>query len=184
MTGQIADVYEYNGNRYNIVAIKGTMNFDIHELGFDPVPIHTACWRGYHCIYNITEEGLFLKDLFVNDKNGSYPPVNGVEPEDDRFDGKVYHGINIPVKFDGGIIIGNDFLTRYYIHMGFQRVYAYKTVYELIFKEGLITKKTDLSKRAALIRTEIDEKGIDRANISKFVEESFSLDYEDKWTVY
>ena len=33
MTGQIADVYEYNGNRYNIVAIKGTMNFDIHELG-------------------------------------------------------------------------------------------------------------------------------------------------------
>ena len=71
MTGQIADVYEYNGNRYNIVAIKGTMNFDIHELGFDPVPIHTACWRGYHCIYNITEEGLFLKDLFVNDRNGS-----------------------------------------------------------------------------------------------------------------
>lgn len=88
MTGQIADVYEYNGNRYNIVAIKGTMNFDIHELGFEPVPIHTACWRGYHCIYNITEEGLFLKDLFVNDKNGSYPPVNGVEPEEDRFDGK------------------------------------------------------------------------------------------------
>lgn len=184
MTGQIADVYEYNRNRYNIVAIKGTMNFDIHELGFEPVPIHTACWRGYHCIYNITEEGLFLKDLFVNDKNGSYPPVNGVEPEEDRFDGKVYHGINIPVKFDGGIIIGNDFLTRYYIHMGFQRVYAYKTVYELIFKEGLITKKTDLSKEAALIRTEIDEKGIDRANISKFVQESFSLDYEDKWTVY
>ena len=107
-----------------------------------------------------------------------------MEPEEDRFDGKVYYGINIPVKFDGGIIIGNDFLTRYYIHMGFQRVYAYKTVYELIFKEGLITKKTDLSKRAALIRTEIDEKGIDRANISKFVEESFSLDYEDKWTVY
>ena len=66
----------------------------------------------------------------------------------------------------------------------FPAVYAYKTVYELIFKEGLITKKTDLSKKAALIRTEIDEKGIDRANISKFVEESFSLDYEDKWTVY
>ena len=36
MTGQIADVYEYNGNRYNIVAIKGTMNFDIHELGLNP----------------------------------------------------------------------------------------------------------------------------------------------------
>ena len=46
MTGQIADVYEYNGNRYNIVAIKGTMNFDIHELGFDPVPIHTALVDG------------------------------------------------------------------------------------------------------------------------------------------
>ena len=66
----------------------------------------------------------------------------------------------------GGIIIGNDFLTRYYIHMdssGFMHIRQYM---RLIFKEGLITKKTDLSKEAALIRTEIDEKGIDRANIS------------------
>jgi hypothetical protein len=34
MTGQIADMYEYKGNRYNIVAIKGKINGVFTKNGF------------------------------------------------------------------------------------------------------------------------------------------------------
>ena len=61
MTGQIADVYEYNGNRYNIVAIKGTMNFDIHELGFEP----EMCIRDRDCTRRLRPGNRTLDDFFA-----------------------------------------------------------------------------------------------------------------------
>lgn len=70
--------------------------------------------------------------------------------------------------------------------MGFQQPYSYKTVYELIFEEGKLINKIDCGEHMKKIREKIKngKKNIDENNISKFISDSFTLDYKVKWNKY
>lgn len=96
-----------------------------------------------------------------------------------------YKNINIPIDFTGKILLGNNFLSKYYIHMGFQRAYAYKELKEFVFEQGTLVETIDHSKMAKKIRQELeatcdDLSHPDGGNILKFVEDSFSTDYAVK----
>ncbi len=189
MTAQIGDRFKFEGKEYSIVAISTPLEFDPLKYGITPEAACTACWRGFWGVYNITETGIFLEDLYINSKDDYYPEIEGVLPlsEDEpskRFSymgHHLYKGLNIKVPYSGKILVGNEFIDKYYIHMGFQRAWAYKELTELVFENGELLETIDQSQVAADLRAKIDnDKQFDKklhCNIPRFVDESFSLDY-------
>ena len=65
MTAQIGDQYKFKNSEYTIVARSAAMDFHPSEYGIMPETACTACWSGFWCVYNITDGGIFLEDLYV-----------------------------------------------------------------------------------------------------------------------
>lgn len=51
MTAQITDTVKYRGPECEILAVENEFPFDLREHGFNPAMMHTACYRGYFCLY-------------------------------------------------------------------------------------------------------------------------------------
>ena len=196
MTAQIGDKYLFDGDSYSIVAMSERLSFNPADYGLIPRFACTACWDGYWCDYEISEKGILLKNLYINCADNSYPEINGVsvsdfnEEEHNYWGHHVYENINIPMKYSGKIVVGKGFIQKYYIHMGYQRAWAYETLAELVFEKGVLTQKIDHSGVAEELRKNLDKTGGAHAGESifghrvgsteQFVEESFSLDLINK----
>ena len=192
MTGQVGDIYRYFGEDYTIVAISNPIEFDPAQYGIIPEAANTACWAGYWCEYDISDRGIVLSNLYVNAKDANYPPINGVsvqaEPKGKYYaymGHHLYKGIDIPMDYTGRIVAGAGFLSKYYIHMGYQRAWAYETLIEFVFDKGCLVETVDYSIDAANIRRGIldNPAGLDgrkQEDVEKFVADSFSLDYRVK----
>jgi hypothetical protein len=186
MTAQISDKFKYKGEEYSLVAMSIPIDFSPEKYGITPAMESTACRRGYWCEYEISGDGIILKNLNVYSENGKYPEINGVKSVKDGgkfhiFGMHTYKNINLPIKYSGKILLGAEFIQDYYIHMGYQQAWSYKKLIELDFEEGIPIEKIDHSEKAELKRKEIDKdkpayyKKM-KENISKFVEDCFSTD--------
>ncbi|MDO4837648.1 MAG: hypothetical protein Q4B32_04570 [Clostridia bacterium] len=187
MTAQIADEYKVSGKKYEIIAMSAPVTFDPSDYGFHPTAPHTACWRGYWCDYKVTSKQLMLDKLHIYCGDDCYPVFRGVTPQNDPVGGgsmKLYKGLNQLVDYDGSLVLGRGFINRYYIHMGFQRAWAYEEVKELVFEHGMVVRTVDHSDFVAALREQIDHdpKFMNdlQDNIIKFVHDSFSLDAKTK----
>lgn len=96
-----------------------------------------------------------IRDLYINSKNGVYPDINCVcvfpKAKSDSglfWEAHWYGYLNIPIEYSGKILIGNDFIQEYYIHMGFQMPWSYKNLIELDFENGVLTNTVNHSETA------------------------------------
>ncbi|MGY5851972.1 MAG: hypothetical protein RTU92_00225 [Candidatus Thorarchaeota archaeon] len=197
MTAQIPDEYRYEGEAYSLVGMKGEGLYTPQEFGMNPQAPSSACWRGYIMRYDCIDGQLVLDGMTVYSEEG--PTINGVEPTASQegfrtshavayavFGGrplaKVYENLKMKTKFTGSILLAKDFIREMYIHMGFQRPIAFKTVLELQIQDGDIINVSDLSEKMEEIRmrgpgmgaqpdSEADE------DVRKWIEGTFSLDY-------
>lgn len=197
MTAQVGDSFKYKKREYNIVAISNPLEFKPEDYGITPESYCTACWAGYWCEYEISDEGIVLENFYINSKDDFYPEINGVLPlsagkkSKDRFrymGHHLYKGVNIKMPYTGKIVVGKDFMREYYIHMGYQRAWAYKELKEFVFEEGVLLDVIDHSSVAEELRKQIKEdpdfwhKLHD--NIPMFVDNSFDLSLATKaWWV-
>ena len=159
MTAQIGDRFIFRGNNYSIVAISTPIKFNPIQFGITPLSLGTACWAGYWCEYDISKEGIVLKNLYINSKDNNYPPINGVEAEG-----------------------GED---KDFKYMGHQRAWAYQTLVEFIFEDGSLLDTVDHSQMAEKLREEMKKntgkpKPYIEQDIPRFVKNSFSLDIDVK----
>lgn len=206
MTAQITDCYKFNGEEYKIVASSMDILFNPEDYGLEAHMSSTACWRGYWCDFNISEDGIVLDNLYLYNMDGNYPPLNGIEVSPQEFEEvsgvqldfdtkewvdykeivpinsghRTYGNLNIRIPFEGKLLLGKDFLRDYYIHMGFQQGWAYKTLIELEFKDGKMISRKDLSYKAEEMRKIIDADGLEQDNLLKWIGNSFSTCYESK----
>lgn len=186
MTAQIGDKFTFRGSDYSIVAISTPIQFNPVNFGIIPMSIGTACWAGYWCEYDISEKGIILKNLYINAKDDNYPAINGVEAMGDeegefKYMGHhLYKDVQIPMKYTGKILVGKDFLREYYIHMGYQRAWAYQTLMEFIFEEGVLLDTVDHSQMAEKLREEMKKTGkrkpYTELDIPRFLKDSSSQD--------
>lgn len=193
MTGQVSDQYRYKGEAYSLIALSDPINFLPEDYGLNPASVCSACWRGFICEFQITEQGLFLEDLYVRDRDDHYPQINGIGPEPVKKGDKIrnmgmrcYRNLKLPVPYTGRILAGREFMHEYYIHMGFQRAWAYGVLLEFVFQEGILKDIHELSRATEVMRKKLDQnpegfQANQRRDIKKFVENSFSLDYESKF---
>lgn len=202
MTAQISDKYRYEDKVYSVVAMSNPIGFDPKDYGLEPQASCSACWRGYWCEYAIKNGRIVLEKLLIYNAEDNYPEFNGVsalplEYEDAEcwtfgedkpkiksfpinFGHRTYE-TNMEINYTGKIVLGDDFIQDYYIHMGFQRSWAYKILKEFDFVDGKLTGIIDHSKVAKELREMIkrDPEGFDimlHSNIESFVNDSFSLD--------
>ena len=206
MTAQITDSFFFENNDYSLVALSAPIGFEPKDYGLEAYASSTACWRGYWCDYAVEEKKLFLERLYLYNAEGNYPDFNGVAVSPQKYEKVAYtegfdpeikydlfpenfghrtYEAHMPMKYTGRILLGDGFLRDYYIHMGFQRAWAYEKLIELVFEDGIIKEVNDHSHVAAELRDMIqrDPKKFEElmhANIPAFVEDSFSLDYKAK----
>lgn len=203
MTGQINDIFKHKRNKYNLVALSEPIGFEPKEYGLEPHASCTACWRGYWCEYDIRDDGLYLDKLFLHNEEDKYPVFNGITAVAPGFEelecidgssnkrGKrkftknmghwTYDNVNLLIPYTGKILLGDKFLQEYYIHMGYQQAFAYETLVEFVFDNGKLVETIDHSNTVKKMRESMDlEELVDRNDLNKFVNDSFSLDYKTK----
>ena len=203
MTAQISDIYKHKRNKYNLVALSDPIGFEPKDYGLDPQASCTACRRGYWCEYDIREDGLYLDKLFLHNGEGNYPDFNGVSaisPEYEELEyiegssnkrGRrkfpknmghwTYDNANLLIPYTGKILLGDKFLREYYIHMGYQQAFAYEILLEFVFENGKLIESIDHSDKVKKMRESMDlDELIGRNDVTKFVNDSFSLDYKTK----
>ena len=117
-----------------------------------PVPVSSACWRGFVCRYEVAGGRLLLDELSLREHEGRYVPLNGITPKEDHFGAYVYRGLSLPVNFTGRLLLASGFIQELYVHMGFQSPTSYETVLELSFEDGALAGVTDRSADMAAIR--------------------------------
>lgn len=184
MTAQVGNKFRYKEREYSIVAQSERLNKpSLINYGIIPKDTCTACYAGFWYSYNITDEGLFLEDIHVNSARGKYPKINGVLPDKavDSMDMHVYKNVNIKVDYTGKLLLGRDFLSDYYIHMGLQWPWAYETLTEFVFEKGSLVEINDQSEMSKHLRDVISKEDgfLDYIDdqIIDHIPECFSDDY-------
>lgn len=193
MTGQIPDEFLFQGERYAITGINGPTLFNPFDYGIRTRSASTACWRGFQAFYTILNNKLVIENLFLNSKEEKR--INGIKPkkktdfsadEEAPFFGDFtyyYLKLNLELNFTGSLLIAKEFINSMYVHMGFQRPIAYRTVYELTFENGQLVKTVNKSKEMEKRRKDDSQKGANpksrkEEDIKEWISESFSLSYE------
>jgi len=182
LTAQIPDEFILDGEKFSLVGLKGQGLTKTEDLGISPYFTCTACWRGYVMKYVFTNKCLIIDEMLVNVDDP--PEINSIKPQqgNDLFKYH-YKNLNLKTNFTGKILLAKDFIQSMYVHMGFQRPMAFKTVVEIELKHGEIINLKDLSKLMEEQRKNDLYKGAQpetnsKKDIEKWVKQTFSLDYD------
>ena len=201
MTAQICDTVFFK--KYNFLFSKKVEYQIIGETGgelcspthFSMIPAEwdTSCYRGFWCTYEINNETLYLSQMFIYEPNKNYLPINGKKPmtleefyqKNKNFEHShgldsdlgIYDNISMIVPFTGKIRLANDFIWKYYVHMGYQKATAFKKVLDIAFKNGKILEIIDRSKEVKRIRGAF-KKRYDSKFDPMMIQEAFNLDIE------
>lgn len=156
MTAQIADTFYYKGEEYSMIDLAGRGLIVPKDYGMKPEMMHTGCYRGFYSTYELTDTGLYLKEIVINTADQKYLPIDGVTPELIE-GGRVaeYKDINIKTAFTGTIRLAKGFIHEFYTHMGYQEPYAFATVLDFTLKKGEVTELKDMSAEFAQVREEV-----------------------------
>ena len=201
MTAQFNDLFLYRDIEFALAGVSEGNLFDPAQFELHPIAASTACWRRYIAFFALSDSYLILDRLFVNlpgegTEEQIYakgPSINGIRPliKQTSFKGGLqlfnnhYENLNYRLDYTGGLLLGHEFIRELYVHMGFHPAWKYKTVIELIFENGLLTRQSDRSERMAEFRQRIQndahaderKKMPTREEISEFVEHSFDRTY-------
>jgi len=176
MTAQISDTFIYKGDEYSLIGkTEGYLAFP-EQFGMEPEMLHTACYRGFYATYELTEEALYLRELTLREKDGMYLPIGETHPERGEYQA-TYHGLSEVIPFTGKIRLAKDFIEELYIHMGYQKPTAFKTVLDIALKDGQVVEIRDRSQEMKLKRGAF-KKRYESGNKIQTIDEAFSLDMD------
>jgi hypothetical protein len=175
-TAQRSDSFIFKGESYSLIGKTDGEFANPRQFGMTPKMMSTACYRGYYASYELNDAGLYLRKLTLREKDKNYLPVAGVNPviNTNRYQA-TYTNLNVAVEFTGKIRLANGFIRELYIHMGYQKPTAFKTVFDITLKDGRVVEVKDRSEEMEAKRGEF-KKRFESGELRQSIEESFSLD--------
>ena len=144
MTAQMPEKVFYQGTEYALIMWEEGQLFTPETYGMQPSMIHTACWRGYYVTYELGEAGFIVREFSVRDREGNYPPVEGIQPILEEYQA-TYKGMSLLMPYNGKLTLAKDMIPERYVHMGIQSADAFKVVLEFTLENGRITAFEDRS---------------------------------------
>ncbi|MCY3410838.1 MAG: hypothetical protein INQ03_04285 [Candidatus Heimdallarchaeota archaeon] len=188
MTAQMHNQFLVDGESWSLVGMRGDELFDPAMYNMDTYSTCTACWDGFLCTFEVKKEAILLQQLLINTENPvRIHDIEAQESEDSLFKYQ-YKDIGLILNFTGVILLGNDFIQKYYVHMGFQDPVAFKRLIKVQCTRGKVDFIKDLSVEAARLR----EEGMQLKSMSprvpgatedddtmSWIRDTFSLDYDD-----
>lgn len=174
MTAQISDTFVFKGDEYSLIGMTEGDLASPEQFGMEPEMLHTACYRGFYATYELTEEALCLKELTLRERNGNYLTIGETQPERGDYQA-TYHGLNEVIPFTGKIRLAKDFIDELYIHMGYQKPTAFKTVLDIDLKNGQVIEIKDRSQEMEHKRGAF-KKHFEAGDMVQTIDEAFSLD--------
>lgn len=175
MTAQIPDTFIFKGKKYSLIGIRGDDLISPQQFGMCPMGGPTSCHRGFYATYELTETGLYLRELILlGEGHGNYLPINDILPKKGKYPPS-YLNLDVEVPFSGTIRLAKDFIEALYVHMGYQKPTAFKTVYDIDLKDGRIVQLRDRSKEMEKKRGAF-KRGWESGD--RTVHEAFSLDMD------
>lgn len=97
MTAQIGEIVKYKRKKFELSGLTDPIPFNPLQFGLRPYMTHTANYDGFIRTFKISNSGLFLEKLEVNDERYATPEllpvINGSKPAVDVKveQKKVYH---------------------------------------------------------------------------------------------
>ena len=73
------------------------------------------------------------------ERNGNYLPIGETQPEIGAGQA-TYPGLSVVIPFPGKIPLAKDFIPELYIHMGYQKPMAFKTVLDITLQDGQVVE--------------------------------------------
>jgi hypothetical protein len=143
MTEQTPDRLRHQGTTHLILSAAGDVMVSPGDLGLFPMTLSTASLRGYRADYVCDDGHLYLAGLTVRTVDGTYGPIEGVEPSvDAEHNIGTYTDLQVAVPFSGGLLVANALRepTR-----GLRLPFHYATVKEFLFESGALTAVVDHS---------------------------------------
>lgn len=199
MTAQFTDTFIFRGDQYSLIGIDGGTLALPEQFGMEPEQFSSACYRGFYATYELTEEALYLREMTLREKNGNYLPIAGILPgkEGDKATRSLsmdvqayvvfpssqaahiatYHDLNVVISFTGKIRLARDFIHELYIHMGYPKATAFKTVLDITLKDGRVIEINDRSQEMEQKRGAF-KKHYESENMFQTIPEAFSLDMD------
>lgn len=197
MTAQAADSALFKNESFLVCGANGPELVVPSQFGLKPEMPSTACYRGWMANYLIADH-IELADLYVfhdaglpaKNRKPNGPIINGVSPQEPDSPGSalgfncLYRGLNFPLLFTGGLLLGRGIVRGLLVNMGFHPFWKFEEVHELIFEQGALLVATDKSEVARTIREKHLVKGIlgrpdlsRESEVTEWIEQSFSLRY-------
>lgn len=176
MTAQISDTFFFKGDEYSLIGMNGGDLASPEQFGMEANMIDTSCYRGFYATYEFTEEALYLSELTLREKNENYLPIGGIEPEKEDYQA-TYHGLRVMIPFTGKMRLAKDFIMELYIHMGYQKPTAFKTVLDITLKDGRVVEIKDRSQEMEQKRGAFKQH-YESGNLIQTIDEAFSLDMD------
>jgi hypothetical protein len=144
MVSQIYYKFLVNGDQYTLIGIAGGDLVAPEQFGVESMEPHTDLRRGYVALYELTPEALYLRGLTLKGENGHYQAAGSSKPVRDFFQA-TYHGPSVVIPFTGKIRIAKGFINEPYVNMGYQKAIAFRTVFDITLKNGLLVEVKDRS---------------------------------------
>ena len=188
MTAQIPDQFRYEGEEYSLVGLDGEGLFRPEEFGLKLIMASTACWRGHVMKYDCIDGKLVLDGMDIRTQEDP-PAINGIKARSNKEESGFtmfshsYEKLNLKTRYTGSMLLANDFIESMYVHMGFQRPMAFRTVLEIQVQDGDIVSVSDLSERMEELRQQDRDRGAQPdsrsdADVASWIDDTFSLDYD------
>jgi len=176
MTGQTPDIFIFKGERYELIGMEGHKLISPEQFGMYPVMLDTGCYRGFYCTYELTDTVLYLRRMTLREGGENYLPINGILPEKEKYQ-TTYHNLSVEVPFTGKLRLAKDLIPGLYIHMGYQKPTAFKTVYDVTLADGKVVDIKDRSEEMEKKRGAF-KKHYKSGNMIQTIEDAFSLDMD------
>jgi hypothetical protein len=173
MTAQIPDTFFFKGEAYVLIGKEGGELASPRQFGMEPEMLHTACYRGFYATYELTEDGLYLRELTLREQNDNYLPIGGIEPVLEEYQA-TYHDLGVMIPFTGKIRLAKDFIDELYVHMGYQKPTAFRTVLDITLENGRLLEIKDRSQEMEQKRLDLKQQN-QPGQMMPSVEEAFSL---------
>lgn len=150
--------------------------------------MHTANYRGYVCAYDVVEGQLVLESLRISMSAADVPaegltlfgrPTSAMARAQGSSQNLSFEGLSQPIGFTGGLLLGAEPVSGFYLQLGFHPGWTFGRIHELVVEDGRVTLELNHSAAAARFRGDVgtDEPPMERGMIEEWNGKTFQHDY-------